>query len=40
MFSLANSLKIFEINTPIYSPLEIDDNLLVCSYNGEVIKYS
>lgn len=40
MFSLTNAQKILEINTPIYSPIEIDDTLLVCSYNGEIIKYS
>lgn len=34
MFSLTNAQKILEINTPIYSPIEIDDTLLVCSYNG------
>jgi hypothetical protein len=40
MFSLTNAEKILEINSPLYSPLEVDDTLLLCSYNGEIIKYS
>lgn len=40
MFSLTNTEKILEINSPLYSPLEVDDNLYICSYNGEIIKYS
>lgn len=40
MFSLSNSEKILEINSPLYSPIEVDDTLLICSYNGEIIKYA
>ena len=40
MLSLSNTEKILEINSPLYSPIEVDDTLLICSYNGEIIKYS
>ena len=40
MFSLTNAEKMLEINTPLYSPIEVDDALLLCSFNGEIIKYS
>lgn len=39
-FSLTNSEKILEVNSPLYSPLEIDDSLVFCSFNGEVIRFS
>lgn len=40
MLSLTNTEKILEINSPLYCPLEVEDSLLICSYNGEIIKYS
>ena len=40
MFTLSNSEKILEINSPLYSPIEVEDSVLICSYNGEIIKYA
>jgi hypothetical protein len=38
-FSLTNAEKLLEVNSPLYSPFELDDALVFCSFNGEVIKY-
>lgn len=40
MFSLASSEKILEVNCNVYSPIEVDDNLLLSSLNGEILKYT
>lgn len=38
-FSLTNSEKILEVNSPLYSPFETEEALIFCSFNGEIIKY-
>lgn len=38
-FSLTNSEKILEVNSPLFSPFEQDEALVFCSFNGEIIKY-
>ena len=39
-FSLTNSEKILEVNSPLYSPFEQEDTLVFTSFNGEIIKYA
>lgn len=38
-FSLTNAEKLLEVNSPLYSPLELEDALVFSSFNGEIIKY-
>ena len=39
-FSLTNAEKLIEVNSPIYSPFEQEDALVITSFNGEIIKYT
>lgn len=38
--SLTSSEKVLEINSQLYSPFEVEDSLIFCSFNGEIMKYS
>ena len=39
-YSLTNSEKLLEVNSPLYSPFELEDSLVLTSFNGEVIRYA